>query len=216
MSSFANGSVFSTISDVQENIAAAARQAGVQLFDPSEYGDSSEEETEDGMFAAKAKMQGQLKALGIPYAAFYTGPFSDFAWVPYVLLTLPWIFYRHTELTTGIFQRFGVLSGKVSIGGDGNCIRHASRLEFVWRRFKGSQLCTIVKIHLRSYCHKHGICPLYVHEIDFFSLLLNPRPSTITLVSFLILFYFGNANLWAQDTLANLIQGLQYVYARTK
>jgi uncharacterized protein YbjT (DUF2867 family) len=72
-----------TALDVQEKIAAAAKEAGVKLFVPSEYGGASEEEAE-GMFGAKAKTQGQLKALGIPYAAFYTGPFSDFAWVPYV------------------------------------------------------------------------------------------------------------------------------------
>jgi NmrA-like family len=79
--------VISTISttalDVQEKIAVAAKEAGVQLFIPSEYGSISEGETE-GVFGAKAKMQGQLKALGIPYAAFYTGSFSDFAWVPCV------------------------------------------------------------------------------------------------------------------------------------
>jgi uncharacterized protein YbjT (DUF2867 family) len=81
--------ISTTVIDAQEKIAAAAKQAGVQLFVPSEYGGASEEETEDGMFAAKAKTQRQLKAVGIPYAAFYTGPFSDFAWVPYVHLILP-------------------------------------------------------------------------------------------------------------------------------
>ncbi|KAH9987380.1 hypothetical protein BJV77DRAFT_1138914 [Russula vinacea] len=53
-----------------------------------------------GVFGAKANMQSQLKALGMPYAAFYTGPFSDFVWVPFVGLD--------------------VTSGKVSVGGDGN------------------------------------------------------------------------------------------------
>jgi uncharacterized protein YbjT (DUF2867 family) len=79
--------VISTISatalDVQVEIAAAAKKAGVQLFVPSEYGGISEEETE-GLFAAKANMQSQLKALGMPYAAFYTGPFADFVWLPCV------------------------------------------------------------------------------------------------------------------------------------
>ncbi|KAF8485216.1 NAD-P-binding protein [Russula ochroleuca] len=95
--------VISTISatalDVQVEIAAAAKKAGVQLFVPSEYGGISEEETE-GLFAAKANMQSQLKALGMPYAAFYTGPFADFVWLPVVGLD--------------------VTSGKVSVGGDGN------------------------------------------------------------------------------------------------
>jgi hypothetical protein len=53
------------------------------LFCPSEFGGLSENETE-GIFAAKAKMQETLKAMGMPYAAFYNGPFSDMAWVPYV------------------------------------------------------------------------------------------------------------------------------------
>ena len=69
--------------DVQEKIAAAAKEVGVKLFVPSEYGGVSEGQTE-GVSGAKANVQGQLKALGMPYAAFYTGPFADYAWVPYV------------------------------------------------------------------------------------------------------------------------------------
>jgi saccharopine dehydrogenase-like NADP-dependent oxidoreductase len=79
--------VISTISmtalDVQVKIGAAAKKAGVQLFVPSEYGGISEEQSE-GIFGGKANMQSQLKALGMPYAAFYTGPFADFVWMPYV------------------------------------------------------------------------------------------------------------------------------------
>ena len=69
--------------DVQTKIAAAAQEVGVQLFCPSEFGGISENET-DGIFAAKAAIQQKLKAMGLPYAAFYNGPFSDMAWVPYV------------------------------------------------------------------------------------------------------------------------------------
>ncbi len=67
--------------DAQTKIAAAAKEVGVQLFCPSEFGGISENETE-GLFAAKAAMQEKLKAMGMPYAAFYTGPFSDMAWIP--------------------------------------------------------------------------------------------------------------------------------------
>jgi uncharacterized protein YbjT (DUF2867 family) len=80
--------------DVQEKIAAAAKQVGVKLFVPSEYGKVSEGTTK-GVPGAKANVQGQLKALGMPYAAFYTGPFADYAWVSYVswntsfFLTIP-------------------------------------------------------------------------------------------------------------------------------
>ena len=97
--------VISTVSvtalDVQVKIAAAAKKAGVQLFVPSEYGGISEEETE-GLFGAKANMQSQLKALGMPYAAFYTGPFADFVWVPYVHdMYLLWLFRPVNHKFTG-------------------------------------------------------------------------------------------------------------------
>jgi uncharacterized protein YbjT (DUF2867 family) len=75
--------VISTISgaalDVQGKIAEAAKEAGVKLFIPSEFGGTTEGETE-GMFGEKAGIQAQLKALGVPYAAFYTGPFADYVW----------------------------------------------------------------------------------------------------------------------------------------
>ncbi len=69
--------------DVQEKVAAAAKEVGVKLFVPSEYGGVTDGETE-GIPGAKANVQGQLKALGMPYAAFYTGPWADFAWISYV------------------------------------------------------------------------------------------------------------------------------------
>ena len=67
--------------DVQPGIAEAAKEAGVKLFVPSEFGVPTEGVTE-GRFAAKAKIHEQLKAIGIPYALFYTGPFADFMWGP--------------------------------------------------------------------------------------------------------------------------------------
>ena len=69
--------------NVQEKIAAAAKEVDVKLFVPSEYGNITEGETE-GVSGAKANVQDQLKALGLPYAAFYTGPWADYAWVSYV------------------------------------------------------------------------------------------------------------------------------------
>lgn len=79
--------VISTISgealDVQGKIAAAAKEAGVKLFIPSDFGNVTEGETE-GMFGEKANVQTQLKALGIPYVVFYTGPFADYVWASYV------------------------------------------------------------------------------------------------------------------------------------
>ena len=79
--------VISTISgtalDVQGKIAAAAKEADVKLFVPSDFGGITEGETE-GIFGEKSNIQGQLKALGIPYAIFYTGPFADYIFASYV------------------------------------------------------------------------------------------------------------------------------------
>ena len=69
--------------DVQEKIATAAKEVDVKLFVPSEYGGETEGMTE-GVAGAKANIQGTLKALGMPYAAFYTGTWADFAWKSYV------------------------------------------------------------------------------------------------------------------------------------
>jgi len=105
--------VISTISmaalNLQEKIAAAAKEADVKLFVLSEFGGNTEGRTE-GVAGVKANIQGQLKALGIPYASFYTGPFADYLWVP--------------------FLNLDVTSGKVSVGGDGNKqITFTSRLD---------------------------------------------------------------------------------------
>jgi uncharacterized protein YbjT (DUF2867 family) len=67
--------------DLQGKIAEAAKEAGVRLFVPSEFGGVSEGETQ-GMFGQKATIQSQLRALDIPYAFFYTGPFADYLWAP--------------------------------------------------------------------------------------------------------------------------------------
>jgi alpha-galactosidase/6-phospho-beta-glucosidase family protein len=68
--------------DVQEKIAAAAKEADVKLFVPSEYGLTNGKT--EGVPGVKANIRGQLRTLGMPYAAFYTGVWSDFAWVSYV------------------------------------------------------------------------------------------------------------------------------------
>ena len=79
--------VISTISaaalNIQGKIGAAAKDAGVKLFVPSEFGGITEGKTE-GMKGVKASIQSQLKALGIPYTLFYTGGFADYLWVSYV------------------------------------------------------------------------------------------------------------------------------------
>jgi uncharacterized protein YbjT (DUF2867 family) len=72
-----------TALNLQAGIAEAAKEAGVKVFVPSEFGNVSEGETE-GMFGEKAGIQAQLKAVGIPCTVFYTGPFADYLWAPYV------------------------------------------------------------------------------------------------------------------------------------
>jgi saccharopine dehydrogenase-like NADP-dependent oxidoreductase len=67
--------------DVQPGIAEAAKEAGVKLFAPSEFGAPTEGGTE-GLLGAKANIHKQLKAIGIPYALFYTGAFADSLWGP--------------------------------------------------------------------------------------------------------------------------------------
>ncbi|KAH9037643.1 NAD-P-binding protein [Lactarius pseudohatsudake] len=95
--------VISTIApavlDLQAGIVQAAKEVGVKLFVPSEFGRPTEGETE-GYLADKGQIQEQLKAIGLPYAVFYTGGFADYLFVPFLDLD--------------------VTSGKVSIGGDGS------------------------------------------------------------------------------------------------
>jgi len=88
-----------TALDLQVGIAAAATEAGVKLFVPSEFGNVSVGETE-GLFGEKSVIQTELKAVDISYTNFYTGPFADFLWSP--------------------FMDLDVQSGKVTIAGDGN------------------------------------------------------------------------------------------------
>src|SRR6266576_171209 len=85
--------------DVQWKIAAAAKEVDVKLFVPSEFGAVSEGASE-GFLLEKAKVQAQLKALGLPYTAFYTGAFADQFWEAYVSCYSPFFFYS-VVLTRG-------------------------------------------------------------------------------------------------------------------
>jgi uncharacterized protein YbjT (DUF2867 family) len=64
---------------LQAGIAEAGKEVGVKLFVPSEFGGPTEGATE-GVFGAKAKVHDQLKAVGVPYVLFYTGPYADNVW----------------------------------------------------------------------------------------------------------------------------------------
>jgi uncharacterized protein YbjT (DUF2867 family) len=69
---------------LQAGIAQAGKEVGVKLFVPSEFGGPTEGETE-GLFGAKARVHDELKAIGMPYALFYTGPFADTMWASCVV-----------------------------------------------------------------------------------------------------------------------------------
>jgi hypothetical protein len=72
-----------TALDIQGKIGSAAKEAGVKLFVPSEFGGITKEDSKD-IRRMKAKVQGQLRDLDMPYSAFYTGPFPDYIWASYV------------------------------------------------------------------------------------------------------------------------------------
>ena len=67
--------------NLQPGIAEAAKEAGVKLFVPSEFGGQTEGTTE-GFYGTKASIQERLKAINIPYAIFHTGPWADYIWIP--------------------------------------------------------------------------------------------------------------------------------------
>ncbi|EIW85577.1 NAD(P)-binding protein [Coniophora puteana RWD-64-598 SS2] len=65
----------------QTVLADAAKQAGVQLFVPSEFGFPTEGVTE-GFLTLKAKVADYSKSIGLPVARVYTGLFAEYApWV---------------------------------------------------------------------------------------------------------------------------------------
>ncbi|KAI0066750.1 NAD-P-binding protein [Artomyces pyxidatus] len=90
----------------QAAVAAAAKEAGVGLFVPSEFGGVAE--GTGGMAAEKGNFRAYLQAIGLAYVLFYTGVFADYAWSP----------------LTGAYRMvgLGISTGKVSVGGDGNAL----------------------------------------------------------------------------------------------
>ncbi|KZT19870.1 NAD-binding protein [Neolentinus lepideus HHB14362 ss-1] len=86
--------------DAQQNaLADAAKQAGVSLFVPSEFGNSTDGVTE-GILGIKNQLNRHLEKIRLPYALFYTGLFTDFIFSPFFGWDLP--------------------NGKVHIRGEGN------------------------------------------------------------------------------------------------
>ena len=71
---------------LQKDLARAAKEAGVKLFAPSEYGGQSHEFA-NIISSAKKEIQDYLKEIKLPYTLFYTGVFSDIFFAPYACLT---------------------------------------------------------------------------------------------------------------------------------
>ena len=65
----------------QIHIVTGAKQAGVKLFVPSDFGVDTDGKT-DGIFGAKESIHRKAEEVGLPYAGFSTGPFPDFFFAP--------------------------------------------------------------------------------------------------------------------------------------
>lgn len=65
----------------QKALADAAKEAGVRVFLPSEWGAPTPGYTEADsvMLWRKAELHAYLKQINLPYALFYTGGFADWA-----------------------------------------------------------------------------------------------------------------------------------------
>jgi len=107
---------------VQHLLAEQARAAGVKLFVPSEFGGATDRENPEGVFAIKESVHHKLKELDLPYALFFTGPHSDYVFVPYVP-RLVLVCRASRVLTRGIrLLGLDLNSGNVTIGLDGNAV----------------------------------------------------------------------------------------------
>ncbi|KAI0261219.1 NAD-P-binding protein [Gloeopeniophorella convolvens] len=88
--------------NAQHLLAEQSKAAGVKLFVPSEFGNATDREGAEGIFALKQAVQHKLKELDLPYALFFTGPHSDFVFIPAIGLDIK--------------------GGNVTLGGDGNAL----------------------------------------------------------------------------------------------
>jgi len=116
------------LADTQSALALAAKEAGAKLFIPSDFGNSTEGATE-GIFAVKENLRLKLLEIGLPYAIFYTGPFPDFVFVPFLGFDLP--------------------NGKAAVGGSGDTlISFTARSDIA--RFVAHVLTSLPVSHLEN------------------------------------------------------------------
>lgn len=67
----------------QFDIAAAAKDVGVKLFVPSEFGLVTDLIT-DSVYASKNEVKAKLKEIDLPFTIYYTGLFPDMVLAPCV------------------------------------------------------------------------------------------------------------------------------------
>lgn len=68
---------------VQDQVAAAtaAKAASVKLFVPTEFGLPTQNAIK-GILLQKKNFQEKLRELDLPYSLFFTGPWTDFIFIP--------------------------------------------------------------------------------------------------------------------------------------
>ncbi|EJD07569.1 NAD-binding protein [Fomitiporia mediterranea MF3/22] len=91
------------VADVQEGLAIGAKEAGVKLFVPSEFGNPIDGPTEL-IWGQKAALKKKLEdEMNLPYAVFYNGPWADY------------MFQRDFAVASG----FDFVNGKMVVPGSG-------------------------------------------------------------------------------------------------
>ncbi len=68
----------------QKLLAEPAKQAGVKLFIPSEYGGDNEEMKRIPFYPLKLDVQKKLENIGLPYTLFQTGGWPETFFTTYV------------------------------------------------------------------------------------------------------------------------------------
>ncbi|KII86373.1 hypothetical protein PLICRDRAFT_287151 [Plicaturopsis crispa FD-325 SS-3] len=62
----------------QKDLAAAAKEAGVSLFVPSEFGMPSEGWKDNGVLSVKSDVIDYVRSIGLPFTLYYTGMFAEY------------------------------------------------------------------------------------------------------------------------------------------
>lgn len=69
--------------ETQKPLARAAKEAGVKIFVPSEYGGQSHKGGDHFIYQAKKATQDYLREINLPYTLLYTGPMPGMFLIPY-------------------------------------------------------------------------------------------------------------------------------------